>query len=499
MIHCENCGCELPDGTLFCGSCGAKQGVKKSKKKIILITSLSVVAALVLASVCGVFYFLQPNKQYEIAERAFASQNYGRAMRCYKRAGNYGDAPEKLAVASQIYYYTSGLEALEKGNYDEAVEDFKLSEGYEDTAEQLKVASYYLGKEQYEDGKYEDAIATLADISKYEDTADILKQCHYYYGKELYDAGDTTNAGIHFSQSGDFEDSHDIAMEIADGLVEAADYKNAGTIYEGIGEKSYQAYCDGMIAVADKDYLKAKNKLKNAKNVFDGAEQFNEADYQYGLEQFNAKNYHEARAAFGNINGYKDADDYYNYAGLLYAATEISDGNLNSALKYLSSLPADCSYEGVSVQDLQGKLDANSSWVSLCGKWVVTSGQMRTTLDASYTDYWWYVDFDEGSYPIDVHCGLNDDGSVKVSITGSIPIYTNYSSWREYLEYGDYKINVNQDISSMGTIKLDDYASITLSDSKITFSYKKNENNNNVYSDYVYKTDATYGKRATEY
>ena len=499
MIHCENCGCELPDGTLFCGSCGAKQGMKKAKNKKIIIISLVVAAILALGGVGVAVYLLQPSKQYEIAENSYANQNYGRAMRCYKGAGDYRDAPEKLEIATKIYYYTSGMEAIEKGNYDKAVEDFTLSEGYEDSAIQLKVATYYLGKEQYENEKYEDAITTLTEISSYEDTADILKKCHYYYAKNLYDEGDTINAGIHFSQSGGIEDSYDYAMKIAEGLVEEADYENAGCIYGNLGEKSYQAYCEGMLAVAGGDYETAKNKLKSAKNVFDGADQFNEADYQYGLEQFNAKNYHESRAAFNNVKGYKDAEDYYNYSGLLYAKEEISNGNLNSALQYLSEISEECTYGGVSAQELKAKLEANSNWVSLCGKWVVTSGQMRSTWDRSYTDYWWYKDFTEGSYPLEVRCVLNDDGNVKVMITGSLPVYTNYSSWQEYLEYVDYNIKVNQNVSTMGTIRLDDYASITLSDSKITFIYKKNDNNKTVYSDYIYKTEATYGKRTEKY
>ena len=104
-------------------------------------------------------------------------------------------------------------------------------------------------------------------------------------------------------------------------------------------------------------------------------------------------------------------------------------------------------------------------------------------------------DAESGSVLSGFTFNLNKGGqTIKTETTGNDGTIT-FSN----LEYGDYKINVNQDISSMGTIKLDDYASITLSDSKITFSYKKNDNNNNVYSDYVYKTDATYVKRATEY
>ena len=499
MVYCKNCNNELPDGTLFCGKCGAKIGEPKGKKRIILIAALSIAGVLLVFGIACAVYFLQPAKQYEIAQSSFANQNYGRAMRCYKRAGDYKDAQKKYKASAKIYYYTEGVEALEEEKYDKAVDNLKQADGYKDSEKQLQIASYGLGKEQFENGKYEEAIKTLSDYSSYEDASDILQQSHYNYAKELFEAGDKLNAGLNYAKSNGYKDSYDLAMSIANELVESGDFANAQTMYEGIEEKTYASYCAGMIAAADKDYKKARNKLKNAKDVFDGADKYNEVSYQYGQEQFEAGNYEESKRVFESISGYNDADTYSYNSAILYAKDEIANGNLNSAKRIISEIPAECSYDGVSAKDILDKLNSNSDWMALCGKWGVTSGQMRTTLDNNYYDYWWYVDFKENDYYIDVNCALNDDGTVNVKIKGSIPVYTNYSSWQTYLEYKNYNISVNQNVSSMGTIKIDDYASITLSTSKITFNYKKNDDNKNVYSDYVYKTDATYGNRTVEY
>ena len=498
MVYCKNCNNEMPDGTLFCGKCGAKLGESKSKKRTILIIVLIVIGVLATSGAATAIYLLQPAKQYEIAENSMANQNYGRAMRCYKRAGNYKDAPEKYEASSKVYYYTSGVEALEKENFEKAVEDFKLADGYKDSKKQLQMASYNLGKKQFEEGKYKDAIESLSECAKYEDASDILNQSYYNYGKELYDSGDKLNAGLNLAKSNGYEDAHDLTMPIAGELVEAGDYENALTMYDGIGEKEYASYCDGMIATADKDYKRARSKFKDAKNILDGQDKYNEVSNEYGQEQFAAGNYEESKRVFESISGYSDAETYYYNSTIMYAKGEIAKGNLNNAKRIISEIPAECSYDGVSAGDIQAKLEANSAWVSLCGKWVTTSGQMKTTRDGYY-DYWWYADFGENDYSIEVNCVLNDDGTVSVKINGSIPVYTNYSSWEAYLEYKNYLINVNQKVSEMGTIKIDDYASISLSTSKITFNYKKNDNNKNVYSNYIYKTDATYGRKTVDY
>ncbi len=181
--------------------------------------------------------------------------------------------------------------------------------------------------------------------------------------------------------------------------------------------------------------------------------------------------------------------------------SEMKKGNLNEANRILKTLPNSFSYNGTKVSTLKQQLKKNYRWVSLCARWKSTGGQMRVTqTDKDYgNSNWWYHDFKKGEYSIDVRCKINDDGTVKVLIDGDVPIYTSYSTISEGVEEDTQSVSVSKKMTSMGTIRINNYTTVTLSNSGVSVSYKKVSKNEDIYFDYTYSTNMSLYKRGIKY
>ncbi len=110
---------------------------------------------------------------------------------------------------------------------------------------------------------------------------------------------------------------------------------------------------------------------------------------------------------------------------------------------------------------------------------------------------YWYKKIDKGTEYVSVYCTLLKNGKMKVKITGEIPCYTEYSSIAEYLEIGSISLNKTVTVSSMGTIRINQYTTITLSPSGISVNYYKV--NPNESQSYTYKYTSTMNCRKRVY
>lgn len=183
------------------------------------------------------------------------------------------------------------------------------------------------------------------------------------------------------------------------------------------------------------------------------------------------------------------------------ARSELKRGNLNKANKLLKKLPNSFSYNGTKASVLKKRLKKNRKWMSLCGRWETTGGQMRVTQTSKdYGDStWWYHDFKKGDYSISIRCSINDDGTVKVLIDGGVPVYTSYSTISEGVDDDIKSIVTSKKMSGMGTVRINNYTTLTLSKSGITVSYKKVTTNEDVYFNYTYSTKMILHKKTAKY
>lgn len=186
---------------------------------------------------------------------------------------------------------------------------------------------------------------------------------------------------------------------------------------------------------------------------------------------------------------------------LTEAKSEIKEGNLNSANKKLKKIPSKFKYKDTKASMLKKKLKAKSNWVALCGKWKSTGGNMRVVQVWDYDGRWsdWHRKIIAGEEYITVRCSLLNSGKVKVHISGSIPCYTSYSSISAGLETGTVSVSTTKIMSGMGTIRIDKYTTLTLSQSGISVNYYKVNPNESQNFTYKYSTSMTCRKRVEKY
>lgn len=472
---CQNCNKGIPDDSVFCPNCGCKIGNESSpeafhssrvKMRKKLIIAIPVTVVVVIGLCIGTYINSTPSVKYSKAEKAFENGNYERAIKYYTSLGNYKDAANKLATSELANHYSSGVNLLNAGDYVEAKSQFELSKGYEDSV-------------------------------------NLIKQCNYGIAENYIEAKYYLSAAKSFKTAGDYKDANDRILDLGYKLFTENNYKDAVKVYEYAKNWSsdpYAQYANGKVNLDAQNYDAAATYFKKAGNILDSQELYNEAQYAYASQQFKAGKYKDAKKIFEKISNYNDAASLINACDLMTAKEKMDNGYLNTAKASLEQLPNDYTYDDISVSTLLSKLNANSQWLSICGKWTSTGGQMRTTQNGSYGySHWWYRDFESGDEDIEIRCKLSDDGKVTVITSGTIPIYTNYSTISAGLNISTQSVSVTENVSSMGNIKINDFTSLSLSASKISVSYKQVDNSHDVYFSYTYKTDVTYGKRTNAY
>lgn len=499
-MFCEKCGKELDDDAVFCTRCGnrvKKEEISKEKSKQIdeniedkkndkdiikdnkknnnlsqkvnrkgskiNIKIVATVTIAVIAIVCVVglkIYNGQPSVKYKKASKAFENGKYEKAIDIYTELGTYEDSEERLAETIIAKHYADGNKLFSEEDYDGALTEFE-------------------------------------QISDYQDAGEMIDKCNYQKACQCKEKGQYVEAASLFKKSNYYEDSSDLIDQMGEELTEQGNYSDAVLVFNNSTTKNnkYAKYSSGMIDLEGKNYSSASTNFYEAGDVFDAKDKYIECVYNDAKDKFNAKDYNAAKSLYSKISDYKDSSNQIEICKLMIAKELYDDGSLNKAKEELEKIKAGTTYNNVSVEGLLESINANSNWLLVCGVWSCTSGQMQTREDASYSYYYWYRDFVEDEYRITVKCKINNDGTVTVKTSGSIPIYTNYSSIGAYLNESTKSVSKEETMSSPGTITIDSDTTVTVSTSSVSVNYKKVDNSHDVYFDYIYSTNITYGKK----
>lgn len=473
---CPKCGNEIDDSNIFCPKCGTKlkdveeKAAEPKEKKKIKINTKAIIVAIIVLCLVGVGFGLYkynslPSTQYKKAENAFASGNYEKAIKYYTAAGSYEDSLEKIPQAEIRLHYEQAKKSIEQKDFDVALDELTKTNGFEDTDQ-------------------------------------LVKQCHYEKGVLLMSDSEFKEAAEEFVLSKGYEDSDSKIIEMGEGLVQSGDYAQAVEIFSKTSSSKTNKYCNyanASINYNEKKYDEAAKLYKASDKILDSEEKYKECEYEAGKVDISKKQYSSARMRYVQLGTYMDSKDLVTACDLYSARDSFNEGKLNTAKETLEKLPKDYSHDGISVSDLLDKINSSDKWAAICGKWTSTGGQMRSTQDGSYYDYWWYYDFKQGDVNIEIKCIPQSDGSAKVTVTGKIPVYTSYSSIGSLVDQENKSINVTKLMSNYGTMAVDDYTSVTIKENSISINYKKTDRSKDVYFKYIYKTDVTFGKRTTAY
>ena len=381
-------------------------------------------------------------------------------------------------MMSPFGQYNLGISALNKGNYASAVKHLTSAGAYRDAQFHLVEANnalnYQLAQQAFSTGDYATAIEKCNLIPGYLDADDLLSLAqmnyHYQQGDTLYANGDYLTAFEEFNQIPDFEDSQVKIFNCGMGLLESGDYENAAVVfaetdYEGAEE--YEQYASGMKNYVNGNYYAAALYFVSANGVEDSDSLLIESSYICGVDKLETGVYDAAREYLITAAGYEDADALLLDCDLMLAEQEFRSGNLYTAQTKFQALPSELEYNGVSVAQRLELLGQYSDYVSMCGKWEVTSGSMETIQSGTYYADGWTYDFDptRDNDSITIRCVINDDGSVTIHGNARYMVFTNYSSVRSLLRTSDRNYNFTLDASELsGTCQIRDTATLTYSD-----------------------------------
>ena len=459
---CPKCNKELDDNANFCPNCGEKIKISDNDCQKEIKTTLDENTP-----------ETDENTKKEIESTGNANTKInkkqigiGIAIVCIVLIGGASAYHNSLPSTK----YNRAEVAFEKGNYKKAVK-------------------YYQGAGDYEDSKTKLQLATQA--------------YNYDEGVKYYEKGDFENAIKYLVLSSKYKNSSEMLISIGQQYVEDGDYANAVSIFEqATGGKSdkYYNYAKANLDFEDKKYEDAAKEFRKAGELFDSKDKFNESEYLFASKALTSNEYSKAASAFDEIKDYKDSKEKLNQANLMLAKTEMNNGNLNKAKELVEKVASGTNYNNINRDDILNKLNANSNWLSLCGKWTSTDGKMETNQNGSYGySTGWHVDFEENDINIDVRCKINDDNTKKIIIKGSVPIFTEYSSISIGLKQDTIKIDADKDLSDFGTFYVNDYTSVTVSPSQIIVDYYKEDKSKDVYFTYTYSTKVYLTKKVSTY
>lgn len=467
-MFCSKCGSEIPDESKFCQKCGAnlnsQNSSSKLKKKISkkILIAISAVIIVVLVCIIGGIIYSKPSVKYALAETAFANENYARAVKLYTAVGDYEDAQAKLEEATILEHYNLGMRLYEKKDFEAAIVEFTATNGYEDSE-------------------------------------GMIEECNYHIGLQYYEISDYFSAAEALSNSNGYLDAEEKIIEIGEIYLNNKDYENAKEIFGLADDKKYANYVQGVLDLNDKNYKSAYENLKKSAGIYDSNELYTDVTYNYAYEKFSAGDYSDAKKLFQEVASYKDAGGMLNACDLMLAKEDMDKGNLNTAKSALEQLPSDYVYNNVSVEDLLDKINSHSEWLAICGKWSSTSGEAKSTQRGSYSSNWWTADLNESTYTMEIRCIINDDSSVTVKGGGNFYIMTNYSSISAGLKSENHVFSVNNKMSGLGSVSIDEYTTLNISSSQLTVAYEKVDNAQDVYFTYIYETDLVFGKKISSY
>lgn len=269
---------------------------------------------------------------YQYAEELEKDGNYMEAATYYTKAAKSKEAAkfdnaDAQSKASQCYY-SAGMEQMNAGSYDDAIEAFKNAGMYSDAADKVTECTYKKAQTLIASKKYDEAIELLDTIKDYSDAESLLSQCYYSKATELMEAASYDEAYEMFMKS-EYDDYKKKANESiynkAKELYEKKDYKNALECY-GKVDKDYS------------DCVKEKDScyIAMAADSLENKEYKQAIDYYGSVEKEDvSKKVVEAKLAFVNANKTAANTDTMTYLGeLRYAGNSDAEKIYSELVKW---------------------------------------------------------------------------------------------------------------------------------------------------------------------
>lgn len=160
-----------------------EQRIKKYKKLIKIGIVLSVTLV-----VCTLMYWfvvptVKPKIRYHQMMKCVEHKKYDEAYYLLSEIRNYSYTPDEIRELAHDF----GDKCINDSEIRLAINFLNLADGYEDSDELYKKASYMRGVENYENSEFKEAIEDFKKANDYEDAEIKLVEVSYIYGLRLLD------------------------------------------------------------------------------------------------------------------------------------------------------------------------------------------------------------------------------------------------------------------------------------------------------------------------
>jgi tetratricopeptide (TPR) repeat protein len=369
-----------------------------------------------------------------------------------------------IALAVVIYLnlpstiYGKAEKCLQKEDFDNAIKYFQEVIDYEDAEAKCKEAYLGAGRKLVIEKDYDAAIEMLNKVESDEACSEV----YLLAGKQMI-------ADEKFSE--------------ALPMLEKSVAEDAG---------KYTEYANAMIAIGASEFDTAITKLTALGGFEDSADILNNTYYQKAEALYGQGSYSKAKAAYEKTNGFADVSEKVKNCDLMIAEEYYKDGDLKKAQDAFKKLPADMTFNNVSVSDRLATLDKHADMVKLCGTWKGTGGKMTVRQTHKSTGLWdqWTGSFTDS---ITVKCIINDDGTFTIKGTAKYYIYTNYSVLSKYLKTMEMSTTFSQTGKSIPKeLHKSSLDTLTYSGGKFKLSFSLTDKNSSMNFKYKYTSSITY-------
>ena len=274
-------------------------------------------------------------EHYSKAEDLAAKGNYAEAIEEYKKANDYSDANEKIFKI----YCSLAEKAQAEDKYDEAISNYQKASEYKDVSDKILAIYYAQGEKAFAAGEFDKAVIFYRNAGAYKDSKTRLSEIAYFCAEQALKNKDIKSAASYFSDAGDYKDAQIQAQKLYYNLgISALKNKN----YEE-GAKDLQSAGDYPAAkklldttitnlIAQKDYSTAEKMAA----YYEDSKVAGLKDYIQGRKAYSDGDYAAALLAFERAKDTKDTSLYIKASNYFLGVKALADKDFKLAQTYFS-------------------------------------------------------------------------------------------------------------------------------------------------------------------
>ena len=264
-----------------------KRNAEKKKKSI----KIGVFCSLAVIVVVTLFFLTKnviiPAAKYARANQLLNNEQFDEAIKIYESLGTYKDSTGKIGICrakkSYVLAYNSGMQFFEEGNYIQAKNQFKMTNGYKDSAERI---------EQCDNAILEpvrQAVLASIEDGDYASAYDLLDQYTNPTGSNFINAAVELKKELKYEEallkmeSGDYSEAYENLQYLAN----HGEYKDSAEKREECAnyiEKQNQDAIEEAQKTIQDSLTKAQQNLNNGNNVIDALKVLYSLEGEFDVE-----------------------------------------------------------------------------------------------------------------------------------------------------------------------------------------------------------------------